>query len=77
MAPDADLVETTRALGRLLHAGLEELQRRPEHRPRPGEWAPWHPAHLGGDALDRAASYALDAMPRTAVEPSWGPGRAS
>ncbi|WP_370249937.1 lysophospholipid acyltransferase family protein [Nocardioides sp.] len=71
--PDADVVATTRRLGEHLHARLEELQRRPEHRPRPGEWAPWYPAHLGGDALPRAASFALDAMPRSAVLPSWGP----
>ncbi len=71
--PDADLVRTTRALGERLHAGQEELQRLPEHRPRPGEYAPWHPAHLGGDAVERVASFALDAMPSSAVTPTWGP----
>ena len=65
---------TTERLGRTLQAGLEELQRLPEHQPRPGEWAPWHPAHLGGDALERRASFALDGMPRAAVAPAWGPG---
>lgn len=73
VAPDADLAATTRLLGERLQAGLDELQRLPEHQPRPGEWAPWHPAHLGGDAVDRAASYALDRMPRSAVTPTWGP----
>ncbi len=72
--PDADLAATTRELGRRLHAVLEEVQRLPEHRPRPGEWAPWYPAHLGGDGIERAASFALDAMPRSAVTPTWGPG---
>lgn len=71
---DADLIATTRRLGTRLQATLEELQRLPEHRPRPGEWAPWYPAHLGGDALDRATSFGLDAMPRSAVAPTWGPG---
>ncbi|MDO9456318.1 1-acyl-sn-glycerol-3-phosphate acyltransferase [Nocardioides sp.] len=71
--PDADLVGTTRRLGTTLQATLDGLQRLPEHRPRPGEWAPWHPAHLGGDALDRQTSYALDGMPRSAVTPTWSP----
>ncbi len=74
IAPDADVREVTRELGRRLHDGLEALQRLPEHRPRPGEWAPWHPAHLGGDGVERTASFALDGMPRGAVVPDWGPG---
>jgi len=69
-----DATEATRDLGVRLQAGLERLQRLPEHRPRPGERAPWHPAHLGGDALDRETSFTLDAMPRGAVKPTWGPG---
>ena len=71
--PDADLRATTRLLGERLHAGLEELQRLPEHRPRPGERARWYPAHLGGHAVGRAESFRLDAMPRSAVAPTWGP----
>ncbi|GAA5144586.1 lysophospholipid acyltransferase family protein [Nocardioides marinquilinus] len=77
VAPDADLATATRALGARLHAGLEQLQRLPEHQPRPGEWAPWHPAHLGGDAVERAASFELDRMPRSAIDPTWGPGLAN
>ncbi len=72
--PDADLRETTRRLGERLYAGVEALQRLPEHRPRPGEWAPWYPAHLGGHGVERTASFALDEMPRSAVTPTWGPG---
>jgi 1-acyl-sn-glycerol-3-phosphate acyltransferase len=75
--PDADLAEVTRRLGAWLNAAVEELQVLPEHRPRPGEWAPWYPAHLGGHAVERGASFALDAMPRTAVAPAWGPGLGS
>jgi 1-acyl-sn-glycerol-3-phosphate acyltransferase len=71
--PDADLADTTRVLGRRLQDGLESLQRLEEHRPRPGEWAPWYPAHLGGHGVGRAASYALDGMPSAAVVPDWGP----
>lgn len=71
--PDADLGETLAALGHELQDGLEALQRLPEHRPRPGEWAPWYPAHLGGAAVAREASFALDGMPRSALTPTWGP----
>ncbi len=74
VAPDADLVATTRLLGGRLQASLEELQRLPEHRPRPGEWAPWYPAHLGGHGIERADSFVLDGMPGAAVVPTWGPG---
>ncbi len=73
VAPDADLTTTVRELGTRLWAGVEELQRLPEHRPRPGERAPWYPEHLGGHALDRAVSFELDAMPRSAILPTWGP----
>ncbi|GAA4683556.1 lysophospholipid acyltransferase family protein [Nocardioides nanhaiensis] len=73
VAPDAPLTEAVRGLGQVLHEGVETLQRLPEHRPRPGEYAPWYPRHLGGDALDRTASFVLDAMPRSAVLPTWGP----
>ncbi len=72
--PAADLAGVTRGLGHLLQRGLEDLQRLPEHRPRAGERAPWYPAHLGGDAVERAASFALDRMPSWAVAPTWGPG---
>jgi 1-acyl-sn-glycerol-3-phosphate acyltransferase len=74
VAPDADLRAVTVELGRRLHDGLEALQTLAEHRPRPGELAPWYPAHLGGQGVERTASYALDAMPRAAVAPEWGPG---
>jgi len=73
VAPDADVQEVTVQLGRRLQDGLEALQGLSEHRPRPGEWAPWYPAHLGGHAVERAASFALDGMPRAAVAPQWGP----
>lgn len=72
--PEADLTAVTQDLGHRLWRGLESLQQRPEHRPRPGERAPWFPAHLGGHACEREASYVIDAMPRAAVRPTWGPG---
>jgi 1-acyl-sn-glycerol-3-phosphate acyltransferase len=72
--PGSDLVGTTRVLGQGLQDGLEALQTLLEHRPRPGEYAPWYPAHLGGHARDRAGSFALDDMPGSAVLPTWGPG---
>ena len=73
VAPDDDVRAVTTLLGRRLQTGLDELQSLPEHQPRPGEWAPWHPAHLGGDALRRRASFALDGVPRSAIAPRWGP----
>jgi 1-acyl-sn-glycerol-3-phosphate acyltransferase len=77
VAADADVAETTRQLGHRLQSGLEALQTLPEHRPRPGEHAPWYPAHLGGHARDRAESFGLDGMPRSAVLPTWGPAPAT
>lgn len=73
VAPGADLTEATRALGVRLTELLEEIQGRPHHRPRPGEWAPWYPAHLGGAAPSRHEARELDSVPRSAVRPSWGP----
>ena len=68
-----DLVEATGHLGHTLTAMLESLQARTEHRPRPGEIAPWYPAHLGGHAPDRREALAYDILPRSAVPPTWGP----
>ena len=73
VAQDADLVETTRALGMTLQRGLEELQQLAEHRPRPGEYAPWHPAHLGGHAPRCDEDFRPDPIPRQAVRRTWGP----
>jgi 1-acyl-sn-glycerol-3-phosphate acyltransferase len=73
VAPDDDLTEVTRRLGDRLTTMLEDLQRRPHHRPRPGEHAPWYPAHLGGHAPTRVEARELDAVPRSAVRPTWGP----
>lgn len=73
VAPGQDLTEFTHLLGSRLTEMLEGLQRLPEHRPRPGERAPWHPHHLGGQAPDRQEALTLDEVPRSAVLPSWGP----
>ncbi len=72
-APDADLTAWTAQLGERLTAMLEELQRLPHHRPRPGEYAPWYPAHLGGQAPDVQRGAELDELPLRAQAPSWGP----
>lgn len=73
VAPGADLTAWTRDLGVRLTELLEEIQGRPHHRPRPGEWAPWYPAHLGGAAPTRHEARELDSVPRSSVRPSWGP----
>lgn len=68
-----DVASATQQLGLELTKTLEDLQLLPEHRPAPGERAPWYPAHLGGAAPDRREAAALDSVPRSAVPPSWGP----
>lgn len=73
IAPGDDLAEWTERLGAAMTHLLEELQRRPEHRPHAGEYAWWYPAHLGGHAPDRAEAAAWDVVPRAAVRPTWGP----
>jgi 1-acyl-sn-glycerol-3-phosphate acyltransferase len=73
-APDADLTAWTHDLGGTLTRMLEALQTLPHHRPRPGEHAPWHPAHLGGHAPGIARGAELDELPVRALAPSWGPG---
>jgi 1-acyl-sn-glycerol-3-phosphate acyltransferase len=75
IGPDEDLTEWTCHLGSLLTEQLEDLQRLPHHVPRPGEHAPWYPAHLGGHAPTRAEAAHLDVVPRSAVSPTWGPGQ--
>jgi len=74
VAADADPTRETRALGTRLTALLEELQLLEEHRPEPGEVAPWYPAHLGGHAPDLATAAEYDVLPSSAVRPTWGPG---
>jgi 1-acyl-sn-glycerol-3-phosphate acyltransferase len=71
--PTDDVTERTRQLGHELTRLLEGLQRMPEHQPRPGEYAAWHPAHLGGHAPSRHRARELDVVPRSAVLPTWGP----
>ena len=73
VAAGADLAAATHRLGATLTGMLESVQRLPVHRPRPGEHAPWYPAHLGGHAPDRREALAYDDVPRAAVSPSWGP----
>ncbi len=76
--PDTDPREATRDLGTLLQGMLEELQRRPEHQPRPGEPAPWHPAHLGGGAPTPQAAQQIErTLHPHAVAPTWAPTRQS
>lgn len=73
LAAPTDLTAWTIGLGHVLTEMLERLQQLDHHRPQPGEWAPWHPAHLGGHAPDRWEAATLDSVPRSAVLPVWGP----
>jgi 1-acyl-sn-glycerol-3-phosphate acyltransferase len=74
LAPGTDPTVATIALGHRLTAMLEDLQQRPEHRPRPGEYATWYPAHLGGRAPSRTVAQEHDVVPSSAITPTWGPG---
>ncbi|MDP3891332.1 1-acyl-sn-glycerol-3-phosphate acyltransferase [Nocardioides sp.] len=71
--PGTDVRAATRALGGELQRLLDEVQQRPRHRPRPGEWAPWHPAHLGGHAPSAEQARAVESVPRSAVAATWAP----
>jgi 1-acyl-sn-glycerol-3-phosphate acyltransferase len=73
VGPGEDLTAWTHDLGRRLTDLLEGLQGLPHHRPAPGEYAPWYPAHLGGHAPTREEAAHLDVVPAAAVRPSWGP----
>lgn len=73
VAPGDDLTAWTQDLGRRMTSLLEGLQGLEHHQPRPGERAPWHPAHLGGAAPTRLEAHELDSVPRAAVRPTWGP----
>jgi 1-acyl-sn-glycerol-3-phosphate acyltransferase len=69
-----DIRERTRSLGHRMQEMLDELQARSEHQPAPGESAPWHPAHLGGQAPSALVARAEEIMPRCSIAPSWLPG---
>lgn len=73
IGPGEDLTAWTVKLGIRLTEMLEQLQTLPHHRPRPGEYAPWYPAHLGGHAPCRAEAAQWDNLPRSTVPASWGP----
>lgn len=73
VGPGEDLTEWTSKLGIRLTEMLEGLQLLDHHRPRPGEYAPWFPAHLGGNAPGRTEAARWDNTPRSAVHATWGP----
>jgi 1-acyl-sn-glycerol-3-phosphate acyltransferase len=73
-----DVDEQTALLGHRLQRLLDGLQSRPEHQPRPGEWAPWHPAHLGGQAPSALVARADEIVPAGSNAPTWlSDGRAA
>ena len=74
--PGDDLTEWTRDLGRSPDGaarGAPGAARTTGQRP--GEWATWYPAHLGGAAPTRREAAELDSVPRSSVPPTWGPLR--
>lgn len=75
LGPGDDVRAQTALLGHGLQALLDDLQARPEHRPRAGEHAPWHPAHLGGHAPHPDQAQLAESVPLTSVRPVWLPPR--
>jgi 1-acyl-sn-glycerol-3-phosphate acyltransferase len=73
--PDADLRAVTADLGHTLQRMLDAVQEQPRHRPAGPDPAPWHPAHLGGHAPTPEQARAVERVPRSAVPPTWAPGR--
>jgi len=69
----ADVWTQTQHLGGRLQVLLDDLQRRPGHQSGAGAPAPWHPAHLGGDAPTPDDARVTESMPRTSVPPNWFP----
>jgi len=69
----ADVIAGTRDLGHRLQSMLDDVQARPRHQPAPGERAPWHPAHLGGNAPTADEARLTESVPRTSVPPPWVP----
>jgi 1-acyl-sn-glycerol-3-phosphate acyltransferase len=72
--PGDDVRARTADLGHRMQALLDRLQRRDEHRPRPGEVARWHPAHLGGQAPRPEDARSAESVPVRSVPASWVPG---
>jgi 1-acyl-sn-glycerol-3-phosphate acyltransferase len=58
--PGADPAELTAALRARMQELLEQAQKTHPDQPRPGEDAPWHPAHLGGTAPTPERAAELD-----------------
>lgn len=63
---DGDPEELTDGLRARMQALLERTQRAHADQPRPGEDAPWHPAHLGGTAPSPERAQELDRAERAA-----------
>jgi 1-acyl-sn-glycerol-3-phosphate acyltransferase len=73
VGPDDALGPRVSQLGDALQRMLDGLQTRPEHRPRAGEVAPWHPAHLGGQAPRPEDARLAESVPVSSVSPTWIP----
>ena len=69
-----DLGTRVGELGDRMQRLLDGLQARPEHQPRPGELARWHPAHLGGQAPRPEDARLEESVPVSSVFPTWLPG---
>ncbi len=73
VGPDDDLRSQVSRLGETLQGLLDGLQAPPEHAPRPGETARWHPAHLGGHAPRPEDARVEESVPTSSLSPTWLP----
>ena len=73
VGPGDEIGPRVSQLGDTLQRMLDGLQSRPEHRPRAGEVAAWHPAHLGGQAPRPEDARLAESVPVSSVSPTWMP----
>jgi 1-acyl-sn-glycerol-3-phosphate acyltransferase len=62
-----DVAAATVEPGIRLQGMLDRLQALPRHQPAPGDFAPWHPAGLGGSAPTRAEAAPRESSPSSAI----------
>jgi 1-acyl-sn-glycerol-3-phosphate acyltransferase len=65
--PGQDVVAESRLLGACLQTLLEQAQARHPDQPAPGQYPPWHPAHLGGSAPTPEQAALIEQPPRHAI----------
>ncbi len=68
-----DAAATTDILGAELQRLVDRAQAEPRQQPPPGRPAPWHPRHLGGEALPVEEAAQRQDVPGNARPVTWAP----